>query len=478
MPSQECPNCHALVPSANDGRCPLCSAPQPGRSGGQPLEQTEVAGPAGSPPVKAAFPEPLIVQALRTSVAGLLMGLVMLGFLVYFVIDEPANRRPDRLGLLAIVGYFVMRMVVAWLFPPRITLTRGTFTLRTPSLVVVRTPWANVADVSLSGGALCLRLHQPNDIESQSQALRRTMMRTAASNGNHFEIPGYRFSVDQVNLVRTALGLPIQYYDEQGLIAAGFEQNLSVATPRPLVTLTVIMACMCLSAAMVFQDSDSLLMPDSLTLVTWGANFGPLTLRTEWWRLLTHQFIHVGALHLAFNMWVLWNIGPLLERMVGRPGFIAGYIFSGFCGGIASMWWDPNRISAGASGALFGLIGMLLGVLVRNRNAIPRDVLRHYLNNAVLFVVLNVALSFTLVNIDASAHLGGLAGGVLFGLLITPAFAEASAWRRGMRLVAAMIACSALGAELYHQVSVRADFSKIIRQNEDEELLRELNRKS
>ncbi|PYX88506.1 MAG: hypothetical protein DMG68_08290, partial [Acidobacteria bacterium] len=93
----------------------------------------------------------------------------------------------------------------------------------------------------------------------------------------------------------------------------------------------------------------SLTAPTTLQMLQWGANFGPLTLGTQPWRILTATFLHIGIVHLLVNMWSLWVLGLPTERLLGRWTFFAAYFISGLSGSIASLWWSPVRISAGAS---------------------------------------------------------------------------------------------------------------------------------
>jgi len=91
-----------------------------------------------------------------------------------------------------------------------------------------------------------------------------------------------------------------------------------------------------------------------------GANYGPYTLTGQWWRLLTYMFMHGGILHIAFNMWCLWDLGALAESLYGRVTYGAIYIITGAGAGLASVAWNPGVLSVGASGAIFGLYGALI----------------------------------------------------------------------------------------------------------------------
>ena len=113
------------------------------------------------------------------------------------------------------------------------------------------------------------------------------------------------------------------------------------------------------------------LAPDPQDMLNWGADFGPKTLNGQWWRTVTCMFLHFGIIHLGFNMWVLWDLGQLVERLVGNVGFLVLYFASGIAGSLASLAWQPLAISAGASGAVFGVAGALLGLIAFRHDSVP-----------------------------------------------------------------------------------------------------------
>ncbi len=124
------------------------------------------------------------------------------------------------------------------------------------------------------------------------------------------------------------------------------------------------------------------LVPNPGVIIHWGSNFGPLTLNGEWWRLFTGMFVHFGIVHIVFNMWVLWNVGRLSERMFGSLHFALLYVFAGLCASLASLWWHPDVNSAGASGAIFGVVGGLLAFVMNPATAVPSTIVanqRRYL---------------------------------------------------------------------------------------------------
>ena len=100
--------------------------------------------------------------------------------------------------------------------------------------------------------------------------------------------------------------------------------------------------------------------PTPQDAIAFGADFAPLTLGGQWWRLVTSMFVHFGVVHIGLNMWCLWNLGRVAERLLGRFSYVLTYFGSGIFSSIASVYWEPQAASAGASGAIFGLAGVLV----------------------------------------------------------------------------------------------------------------------
>ena len=169
--------------------------------------------------------------------------------------------------------------------------------------------------------------------------------------------------------------------------------------------------------------------------LAWGANFGPATQHGEWWRLLTAQFIHFGPLHLVANMWALWDVGRLLERLLGRPRFLGVYLAAGAGGNLVALLVHGNQlVSAGASGAVFGLYGALIIFLCSERRRMDPLELRWMLSGSVVFVVLMFVVGLLVPGIDNAAHGGGLLFGALLGGMLLPSppgGAQATARVRG-----------------------------------------------
>lgn len=135
-----------------------------------------------------------------------------------------------------------------------------------------------------------------------------------------------------------------------------------------------------------------------------------IAINGEWWRLLTSAFLHGGMLHIAFNMYVLYLLGPVLERVLGSGRFLTLYLVAALGGSVASYATSaPNTVSVGASGAIFGLMGALLVVGRRFR----RDV-----SQVAILLAINLAIGFVVPNIDWRAHIGGaLAGAAIAAVM-------------------------------------------------------------
>ncbi|MGH2699441.1 MAG: rhomboid family intramembrane serine protease [Actinomycetota bacterium] len=141
----------------------------------------------------------------------------------------------------------------------------------------------------------------------------------------------------------------------------------------------------------------------------------------EWWRLITSMFMHADAgsfflLHILLNCYILYIYGPEVEQLYGTPTFLAMYLTSGFLGNAFSYAFGPFFISSlGASGAVFGVVGILIAYLFKRRHSAA---LGDYLRGLLFFVGLNLVFGFTVPGINNWAHIGGLVGGLALGALM------------------------------------------------------------
>ena len=157
-----------------------------------------------------------------------------------------------------------------------------------------------------------------------------------------------------------------------------------------------------------------ILEPSTLALLKWGADFGPLTLTGDWWRAITCNFIHIGAFHLLMNMYAFMYIGLWLEDLIGTRRMFISYLLTGVCSAAFSLYMHAETISAGASGAIFGLYGIFLAFLLFHH--IPRAQRKALLISILLFVGYNLVYGMK-AGIDNAAHIGGLLSGFLLGII-------------------------------------------------------------
>ena len=174
-------------------------------------------------------------------------------------------------------------------------------------------------------------------------------------------------------------------------------------------------------------------------LIPYGANVGPYTLSGDWWRLLTYMFLHGGVLHIAFNMWCLWDLGQLCESLYGRWTFAAIYLITGVSGGLASVAWNPRVVSVGASGAIFGLAGALIASFYLGEFSLPRVAISGTLRSLVVFAVFNLGFGQFIDGIDNACHIGGLVSGLALGALIARLAPESGAPRRRASVVGVVV---------------------------------------
>ena len=188
-----------------------------------------------------------------------------------------------------------------------------------------------------------------------------------------------------------------------------------------------VFVLMCLSGV-------SLVAPTPEQLLRWGADYGPFVLVFgQWWRLVTAMFVHVGLIHLATNMWCLWNLGLLGEPLVGAWGLFAAYLLTGFGGNLLSVAVHPGLpgtsegiVGAGASGAVFGLAGLLIVLLKSKLLPLPEAELSRLRRSVIWFAVLNFVLGagtwvvHSSLRIDNMAHLGGFLTGLVLALPMVP----------------------------------------------------------
>ncbi len=166
----------------------------------------------------------------------------------------------------------------------------------------------------------------------------------------------------------------------------------------------------------------SIFTPENEQLLNWGANFKPSTLNGQWWRLLSCCFIHIGVFHLLLNMYALLYIGVLLEPILGKARFLSAYIVTGIAASLTSLLWNDLTISAGASGAIFGMYGVFLAMLTTNH--IEKSARKALLTSISVFVAYNLLNGMKGGGTDNAAHIGGLLSGLIIGYIFYPSLKE------------------------------------------------------
>lgn len=206
------------------------------------------------------------------------------------------------------------------------------------------------------------------------------------------------------------------------------------------------------------------------TLLRFGASDSVAVLQGQWWRLITSIFVHVTILHIAVNMWCLWNLGLFGEPLLGRRGLVAVYVLTGWAGMMLSLAWSvftrQDALVAGASGAVFGVAGILIVLLSNKKLSLPWKELQSLRRSVIWFAVLNLAIGILpnllpessgsqlarlhidtsmLPRVDNSAHLGGFVCGLALGFPLFPRMTSGkSSYRARQRVVfvlAALMLC-------------------------------------
>jgi len=210
-----------------------------------------------------------------------------------------------------------------------------------------------------------------------------------------------------------------------------------------------------LAMALASGSIESFPFPVSLRL---GANVGPYTLTGEWWRLLTYMFLHGGIFHILMNMWYLWNFGNLCESLYGRWTFLGIYLVTGISGGLASIAWNVQVWSVGASGALFGLTGALIASIYLGEFSPSAVSNTGTLTSLIFWGAFSLIFGFISPGIDNSCHIGGLVGGLALGAAIAKfAPRQEQAPRRVLLFIAAgfVLAVCALALAHHYEVPLR-----------------------
>jgi rhomboid protease GluP len=191
-----------------------------------------------------------------------------------------------------------------------------------------------------------------------------------------------------------------------------------LSTPGTLMIIaanTIVFLAMC-----AVSGGQAFLNPSSKLLYDWGADYGPATLAGEYWRIITSTFLHGGAMHIGMNMYVLSDVGRGVERLYGTSKFLVIYLLAGIGGSVVSLFFNPEIISVGASGAVFGCFGAFLMIIRGHSKSFDKAYLQSITRSLIFLLAFNLIWGFSRKGIDNYAHIGGFFAGVLAGACVLP----------------------------------------------------------
>ncbi|WP_129779591.1 rhomboid family intramembrane serine protease [Peristeroidobacter soli] len=251
-------------------------------------------------------------------------------------------------------------------------------------------------------------------------------------------------STRRTNISDAATNTRTEGLDEREPELRAFNAALQARAPRAWATPALVVVNVLVFIACIVAGAGSWAL-DPQALTRWGSNAGMLVMGGEWHRLFTAMFLHGDLLHLSLNLWALWSIGRLVERLYGTWAFIFIYIVSGVVAGLASIAWNPHQNSVGASGAIFALLGALIVFMSRASTRVPKRVVRTHGLTALAFILYSGVIGMLSDKIDNAAHLGGLICGGLLGWSLARPLDESTRLSFGKASAAGITALLVLG---------------------------------
>ncbi len=251
----------------------------------------------------------------------------------------------------------------------------------------------------------------------------------------------------------------------------------TLVTPSFLVTTILIGLNVLVFVVMVLRGVSPFL-PSPQQAIAFGADFGPLTLNGQWWRLVTSMFVHFGIVHIGLNMWCLWNLGRAAEQLMGRTSYLIAYFVSGIFASIVSVYWHPMAAGAGASGAIFGMAGVLVSYVYLKKTPSHLQINSRMLGSLGTFIAYNLAFG-ALPGISNAAHIGGLVMGLAVGAALPAAGATENARRTRLSIVVILSAIALVGSavaakRLTAGVSELSSVQHLLAQKKTDEALTQL----
>ncbi|MCE1247969.1 MAG: rhomboid family intramembrane serine protease [Firmicutes bacterium] len=200
-----------------------------------------------------------------------------------------------------------------------------------------------------------------------------------------------------------------------------FEDRL--AKVKPVATYALLAICILIFIWTSISGGST----NIATLLRFGASFKPLFEAGEWWRVVSPIFLHIGFLHLFMNMYILFDIGAKIEQYFGNIKYLVLFFIAGIVGALVSLSFGSS-VSAGASGAIFGLCGAAAWIGYRYKDEIPAPSRNRLAGGMMLFIGYNLLFGFSVKGVDNAAHIGGLMAGLIFAILVPPSIYEKKDW--------------------------------------------------
>lgn len=229
-----------------------------------------------------------------------------------------------------------------------------------------------------------------------------------------------------------------------GVATSRARRNLSTGTFRDYPATTLLTGINVAVFIGMVLTGGAIMGFNSADLIRWGGNASPLTLSGQYWRLVTTGFVHGNLLHIAFNMWCLWSLGQLSEKLFGSWITAAVYVLTGVGGAMLSSFWNPTRIEIGASGAIFGIAGAILSGIKFGNVSISSWQKRSITSSLIFFAGFNLFIGLA-PGIDNMCHLGGFISGLIFGVPLATANASGKKSFEWLTIVLAALALVGVG---------------------------------
>lgn len=232
-----------------------------------------------------------------------------------------------------------------------------------------------------------------------------------------------------------------------GVATSRARRGLSTGTFRDYPATTVLTAINVLVFIAMVATGGSIMDFSGQTLIKWGGNFSPYSLSGEYWRWVTAGFVHGNLIHLGFNMWCLWSLGQLSEKLFGTWITVAVYVLTGVGGAMLSTFWNPMRLEIGASGAIFGIAGAILSGVKFGNVSLSAWQKRSITSSLIFFAGFNLFIGLA-PGIDNMCHIGGFISGLIFGVPLATANASGKKTFEWMTILLAVLVLAGLGARV------------------------------